>query len=350
MPTSHKKTQEKSTSTMAGGFLLILAIAGFFLAAWMGFQGIMTGESGGDGMLVAAYIIGAAVVILASILILSGLYSLQQNESAAITLFGNYKGTDKRPGLRWVIPWYSRKKISLRVRNVTSETLKVNDKKGNPIEIAAVIVWRVVDTAQALFDVDDYDTFVNIQVETSLREITSHFAYDHGEGDEPTLRADGVKVGEMLQARLNERVDVAGVTIDEARISHLAYAPEIASSMLRRQQAAPRSASQDRARRGVDGGKRAAAAVGARHRGPRRRAQGCDGVQPSGRALRRSRGPAHRQCGLALLDPTRGRRVHAIARQESISTAARSGAPRRDRASCCAGAALRERRDRVPAA
>jgi regulator of protease activity HflC (stomatin/prohibitin superfamily) len=237
MPTSHKKTQEKSTSTMAGGFLLILAIAGFFLAAWMGFQGIMTGESGGDGMLVAAYIIGAAVVILASILILSGLYSLQQNESAAITLFGNYKGTDKRPGLRWVVPWYSRKKISLRVRNVTSETLKVNDKKGNPIEIAAVIVWRVVDTAQALFDVDDYDTFVNIQVETSLREITSHFAYDHGEGDEPTLRADGVKVGEMLQARLNERVDVAGVTIDEARISHLAYAPEIASSMLRRQQA-----------------------------------------------------------------------------------------------------------------
>jgi regulator of protease activity HflC (stomatin/prohibitin superfamily) len=237
MPTSHKKTQEKSTATLAGGFLLVLAIAGFFLMAWLGFQGIMIGESGGDGMLVAVYLIGAAVVLLASILILSGLYSLQQNESAAITLFGNYKGTDKRPGLRWVIPWYSRKKISLRVRNVTSETLKVNDKKGNPIEIAAVIVWRVVDTAQALFDVDDYDTFVNIQVETSLREITSHFAYDHGEGDEPTLRADGVKVGEMLQERLNERVAVAGVTIDEARISHLAYAPEIASSMLRRQQA-----------------------------------------------------------------------------------------------------------------
>ncbi len=238
MATSHKKTQEKSTATMAGGFLLILAIAGFFLAAWMAFQGIMTGEAGGDGMLVAAYIIGAAVVILASILILSGLYSLQQNESAAITLFGNYKGTDKRPGLRWVIPWYSRKKISLRVRNVTSDTLKVNDKKGNPIEIAAVVVWRVVDTAQALFDVDDYDTFVNIQIETALREITSHYAYDHAEShDEPTLRADADKVGEMLRAKLNERVDVAGVTIDEARISHLAYAPEIASSMLRRQQA-----------------------------------------------------------------------------------------------------------------
>jgi regulator of protease activity HflC (stomatin/prohibitin superfamily) len=201
------------------------------------FQAIATGESGGDPVMVAVFAIGAGAVVLAAILILSGLYSLQQNESAAITLFGNYKGTDKQPGLRWVVPWYSRKKISLRVRNVTSQTLKVNDKKGNPIEIAAVVVWRVVDTAQALFDVDDYDTFVNIQIETALREITSHFAYDHGEEHEPTLRADADKVGDMLRDKLAERVSVAGVTIDESRISHLAYAPEIASSMLRRQQA-----------------------------------------------------------------------------------------------------------------
>jgi len=234
---SHKKTVEKTANTGSGGFLLVLGLAGFVGAAWLFFQGIMTGENGGDAMLVVAYIVGAVVVIIASILLVSGLYSLQQNESAAITLFGNYKGTDKRPGLRWVIPWYSRKKISLRVRNVTSQTLKVNDKKGNPIEIAAVIVWRVVDTAQAVFDVDNYETFVNIQIETSLREITSHFAYDHGEEDEPTLRADGVKVGEMLQARLQERVAIAGLAVDEARLSHLAYAPEIASSMLRRQQA-----------------------------------------------------------------------------------------------------------------
>ena len=237
MSVSHKKTQEKVAGTMAGGFLLVLSIAAFFAAAWMLFQAISTGEGGGDPVMVAVYVVGAASVVLASILILSGLYSLQQNESAAITLFGNYKGTDRKPGLRWVVPWYSRKKISLRVRNVTSQTLKVNDKKGNPIEIAAVIVWRVVDTAQALFDVDNYETFVNIQIETSLREITSHFAYDHGEGSEPTLRADGVKVGEMLQARLQERVAIAGLTVDEARLSHLAYAPEIASSMLRRQQA-----------------------------------------------------------------------------------------------------------------
>jgi regulator of protease activity HflC (stomatin/prohibitin superfamily) len=234
---SHKKTQEKVAGTMAGGFLLILSLVGFLAAALLVVQAIREGDGASDGLLILSYIIGAAAMVLASILILSGLYSLQQNESAAITLFGNYKGTDRRPGLRWVVPWYSRKKISLRVRNVTSQTLKVNDKKGNPIEIAAVIVWRVVDTAQALFDVDNYETFVNIQIETSLREITSHFAYDHGDGEEPTLRADGVKVGEMLQARLQERVAIAGLTVDEARLSHLAYAPEIASSMLRRQQA-----------------------------------------------------------------------------------------------------------------
>ncbi len=235
---AHKKTEERAASTGSGGFLLVLALAGFVLAAWMFFNGIMLAESDrGDSLTILLFIGGAVLVLLFSILILCGLYSLQQNESAAITLFGNYKGTDKKPGLRWVIPWYSRKKISLRVRNVTSQTLKVNDKKGNPIEIAAVIVWRVVDTAQALFDVDNYETFVNIQIETSLREITSHFAYDHGDEDEPTLRADGVKVGEMLQIRLQERVAVAGLAVDEARLSHLAYAPEIASSMLRRQQA-----------------------------------------------------------------------------------------------------------------
>lgn len=234
---AHKKTQEKPASTLAGGFLLILGLLGFLAAAWLFFQGIRAAESNGPDIQVIVGIGGSIAVLLTSILMLCGLYSLQQNESAAITLFGNYKGTDKKPGLRWVVPWYSRKKISLRVRNVTSQTLKVNDKKGNPIEIAAVVVWRVVDTAQALFDVDNYDTFVNIQIETSLREITSHFAYDHGEESEPTLRADGQKVGEMLQERLQERIQVAGLLVDEARLSHLAYAPEIASSMLRRQQA-----------------------------------------------------------------------------------------------------------------
>ncbi|RYG35191.1 MAG: SPFH domain-containing protein [Burkholderiales bacterium] len=235
---SHKRTQEKAASTGSGGFLLVLSLLAFLVAGWLFIAGIAMAENGtGDDVSVVLHIGGAIVITLGSILVLCGLYSIQQNESTAITLFGNYKGTDKKPGLRWVVPWYSRKKISLRVRNVTSQTLKVNDKKGNPIEIAAVIVWRVVDTAQALFDVDNYETFVNIQIETSLREITSHFAYDHGEEAEPTLRADGEKVGEMLQARLQERIGIAGLVVDEARLSHLAYAPEIASSMLRRQQA-----------------------------------------------------------------------------------------------------------------
>lgn len=235
---SHKRTQEKAASTGSGGFLLVVSLLAFIAAGWLLIAGIAMAENGtGDDISVVLHIGGAIIVTLGAILVLCGLYSIQQNESTAITLFGNYKGTDKKPGLRWVVPWYSRKKISLRVRNVTSQTLKVNDKKGNPIEIAAVIVWRVVDTAQALFDVDNYETFVNIQIETSLREITSHFAYDHGEEAEPTLRADGEKVGEMLQARLQERIGIAGLVVDEARLSHLAYAPEIASSMLRRQQA-----------------------------------------------------------------------------------------------------------------
>jgi regulator of protease activity HflC (stomatin/prohibitin superfamily) len=234
---ARKTTQERPATTASGGFLLLLALAGFIAAAALVIRGVTLGEGGADDMTVAIYVVGAVVVLLASILILSGLYSLQQNESAAILLFGNYKGTDKQPGLRWVVPWYTRKKVSLRVSNVTSETLKVNDKRGNPIEIAAVVVWRVTDTAQALFDVDNYNAFVNTQIETALREITSHFAYDHGDDSEPTLRADADKVGEMLGVKLGERVMVAGVTIDEARISHLAYAPEIASSMLRRQQA-----------------------------------------------------------------------------------------------------------------
>jgi regulator of protease activity HflC (stomatin/prohibitin superfamily) len=177
------------------------------------------------------------VQIVCIFLFLTGFYSLQPNEAAAVLLFGNYKGTDKNSGLRWVPFWYTRKKVSLRVRNLLSETLKVNDKRGNPIEIAAVVVWRVTDTAKALFDVDRYESFVQIQVETAIREIASHFSYDHAEEGEPTLRADGDQVAALLRDKLNERITLAGLIVDEAKISHLAYAPEIAGAMLRRQQA-----------------------------------------------------------------------------------------------------------------
>ncbi|MBX9614858.1 MAG: SPFH domain-containing protein [Caulobacteraceae bacterium] len=183
--------------------------------------------------------IGFAVV---GLFLLCGLYALQPNEGVAILLFGDYRGTDRATGLRWVLPWYSRKKISLRARNVTSDKLKVNDRRGSPVEIAANVVWRVEDSAQALFDVDDYQAFVNIQIDTGLRDIASHYAYDHGEEEEGvdqelTLRADAEDVARRLRDELANRVRVAGVAIDEARLAHLAYAPEIAGAMLRRQQA-----------------------------------------------------------------------------------------------------------------
>lgn len=174
---------------------------------------------------------------LAAVFVASGFYMVQPNQGVALTLFGDYHGTDRRAGLRWIPVWYTRKKVSLRVRNVTSDTLKVNDQRGNPIEIAANIVWRVSDTAQALFDVDDYAAFVNIQIETGLREVTRQYAYDHADDGQPTLRDDAEIVGARLKADLAERVSVAGIVIDEAHLMHLAYASEIAGAMLKRQQA-----------------------------------------------------------------------------------------------------------------
>lgn len=185
----------------------------------------------------APNVISGATALVVGLFLVCGLYSLQPNEGMAILLFGDYRGTDRKSGLRWVLPWYSRKKISLRVRNLTSDKLKVNDKRGNPIEIAANVVWRVEDSAQALFDVDDYQAFVNIQVDTGLRDLASHYAYDHGEEHELTLRADAEDVAARLREELVGRVKVAGVVVDEARLAHLAYAPEIAGAMLKRQQA-----------------------------------------------------------------------------------------------------------------
>jgi regulator of protease activity HflC (stomatin/prohibitin superfamily) len=217
---------------MSGWLALGLAAAGALYGIYQ--FGLLVSDTAASEAFAIASLVMASI---AATLLLSGLYTLQPNEGAAILLFGAYKGTDRVNGLRWVWPWYQRKKVSLRVRNETSQTLKVNDRGGNPIEIAAVVVWRVVDTGQALFDVDAYQSFVTIQIETALREIASHFAYDHAQEHEPTLRADGDKVAALLREKLQERVAVAGVVVDEAKLSHLAYAPEIASAMLRRQQA-----------------------------------------------------------------------------------------------------------------
>ncbi len=179
----------------------------------------------------------AAVAMAAFALVLSGFYMIQPNQAAAITLFGNYKGTDRTTGLRWVLPWYAKKKLSARANNLISDKIKVNDLRGNPIEMAAQVVWRVTDTAQALFDVDDYKAFVMVQIEAAVRTIGARYPYDDFEHQEITLRGNHDQVGSELRAELMKRLAVAGITVDECGFTHLAYAQEIAGAMLRRQQA-----------------------------------------------------------------------------------------------------------------
>ena len=173
-----------------------------------------------------------------TLFMLVGFYMIQPNEAAAITLFGDYRGTDRIPGLRWTWPWMGKRKISLRAHNLISATIKVNDQRGNPIEMAAQVVWRVTDSAQALFDVDDYLGFVSAQIEVAVRTIGARYPYDDFEHKEVTLRGHHDQVSGELRTELMARLAVAGITVDECGFTHLAYAPEIAGSMLRRQQAA----------------------------------------------------------------------------------------------------------------
>lgn len=183
---------------------------------------------------------GIVLLILAGVALLlvsCGFYLLQPNQAAAILLFGDYRGTDRTTGLRWNWPWLTKSKISVRIHNITSERLKVNDLRGNPIEIASNVVWRVADTAQALFDVDDYKAFVMVQIESAVRAIGSRYPYDDFTHEEMTLRGNADVVSEELRVELQERVASAGVQVDECRLTHLAYAQEIAQAMLRRQQA-----------------------------------------------------------------------------------------------------------------
>lgn len=188
-----------------------------------------------SGGRIAAPLIILGVVLL--ITLVKGFYVLQPNQAAVITLFGSYKGTDRATGLRWVWPWLGARKISVRVNNMISDKIKVNDLRGNPIELAAQVVWRVTDTAQALFDVDDYRAFVVAQIEAAVRTIGSRYPYDDFEHQEVSLRANHDQIGAELRAELIKRLDVAGITVDECGFTHLAYAPEIAMAMLRRQQA-----------------------------------------------------------------------------------------------------------------
>ena len=226
-------TAERKAETFSGYMFLVLLLLIIALQAF-GIYNLASERYGTVGMLpIAAVIIGPILLIL----ILPGFFMLQPNQAAAITLFGSYKGTDRATGLRWTWPWLMKKKLSVRANNFISEKIKVNDLRGNPIEMAAQIVWRVVDSAQALFDVDDYKQFVRVQVEAAIRTIGARYPYDDFEHQEVTLRGSHEQVNAELRTELQARLAVAGITVDECGFTHLAYAQEIAQAMLRRQQA-----------------------------------------------------------------------------------------------------------------
>ena len=223
-------SRERPAATMSGYAMLVVLLLLIVLQVF----GVISLAADRFGALPIASVILGPIGLL---LIAPGFYMLQPNQAAALTLFGAYKGSDRATGLRWTWPWLMKKKVSVRSNNVISDKIKVNDLRGNPIEMAAQIVWRVVDTAQALFDVDDYKAFVMVQVEAAVRTIGSRYPYDDFEHQEVTLRGNHDQVGVELRAELIARLAVAGITVDECGFTHLAYAQEIAGAMLRRQQA-----------------------------------------------------------------------------------------------------------------
>ncbi|MEM6638279.1 MAG: SPFH domain-containing protein [Pseudomonadota bacterium] len=196
----------------------------------------------------------AIPLIGASVFTIAGMYQVEPNQAAVLSLFGRYVGTVTTPGLRWNNPFFSKKKVSLRVRNFESGQLKVNDLEGSPIEIAAVIVWQVVDSAEAVYNVDDYESFVQIQSEAAVRAMAGSYPYDRDEeSGKPSLRSHPQDISEHLMQQIQERLSDAGVRVIEARISHLAYAPEIANAMLQRQQASAIIAARSRIVEGAVG-------------------------------------------------------------------------------------------------
>ena len=224
-----RQSHETAANTMSGyGMLFLLLVA--LLA---GIASVTQIDRIADALVVS----WLAASIFVFVFVLSGFYLLQPNQAVVITLFGDYKGTDRTTGLRWALPWLGKKKLSARANNMISDKIKVNDLRGNPIEMAAQVVWRVTDTAQALFDVDDYKAFVMVQIEAAVRTIGSRYPYDDFEHQEITLRGNHDQVGTELRAELIARLTVAGITVDECGFTHLAYAQEIAGAMLRRQQA-----------------------------------------------------------------------------------------------------------------
>ncbi|HMP81002.1 MAG TPA: SPFH domain-containing protein [Pirellulaceae bacterium] len=232
------QTAEKQVKTISGWVMLLIDLLFLVAVAVCWYWFIRTAIALPDGELVNFWLLGFCILISITWFVFQGgFFTLQPNEARALILFGDYVGTERRCGFHWTNPFNTKTKISLRVRNFNTPKLKVNDKRGNPIEIGAVVVWRVQDTAQALFDVDNYEEFVSVQSESALRLLASHYAYDDGEEGETTLRSGLDEISQTLQSELQVRLSGAGVVVEEARLAHLAYAPEIAQAMLRRQQA-----------------------------------------------------------------------------------------------------------------
>ena len=227
--TSHIQSHERSCRAANGWFALLIVFSLFAFAGW-----VFIGENQHASV---PQLTAAVLACIAAFIMFAGFFTLQPNEAAILNLFGVYRGTVRDSGFFFTNPFNKKTKLSLRARNFNGEILKVNEKHGNPIEIAAVVVWRVQDTAQALFDVDSCDNFVKIQSESAVRHVANSYAYDDGEPNELTLRGGIDGVSAALTRELQDRLSKAGVFVEEARITHLAYAPEIAQAMLRRQQA-----------------------------------------------------------------------------------------------------------------
>jgi regulator of protease activity HflC (stomatin/prohibitin superfamily) len=221
--------REREVKALPGLPVLLVLVAAAGLAIWAGVNAAQDDQP----VMLVIYLLLAAL----SVFLMAGLFVVNPNEGKVLQFFGDYIGTAKQPGLRWANPFYTKKKVSLRVRNFESGRLKVNDNEGNPIEIAAVVVWKVVDTAEAVFEVDDYNNYVKVQTESALRNLATSYPYDAHDDQTMSLRGTTQAVADHLKREIQDRLNRAGVEVMEARISHLAYAPEIAHAMLQRQQA-----------------------------------------------------------------------------------------------------------------
>ncbi len=221
-----KEQQARTWNGLMMLLLLLGAVVGSVAA-------VVMGARGGDPARIVAGMVGA----VASVFLLAGLFMVEPNQARVLTLFGAYRGSERAAGLRWANPFMTKRAISLRVRNFETAHLKVNDADGNPVEIAAVVVWRVIDTFDAVFLVDNYEDFVHVQSESALRNLATQYTYDSHAEHEKSLRGNTIEVADQLRREIHDRLVQAGVDVQEARITHLAYAPEIAQAMLQRQQA-----------------------------------------------------------------------------------------------------------------